>query len=80
MDARKEIKPQPRHRLITVEPAMFLYMFGVQLTSVVEQELFISKACTVNHNMTKEICESLRDYPVTHESVHVCHAKYGKLL
>ncbi|XP_055300087.1 proton-coupled folate transporter [Sitodiplosis mosellana] len=52
-------------RYITVEPTMFLYMFAFQLTSVVEQDLFVKKACLVNHNFTEEICDNLKNYTDT---------------
>lgn len=50
------------YRKITVEPTMFLYMLAFQLTSVIEQALFINKACRVNHNYTAEICDNLTKY------------------
>lgn len=51
---------------ITVEPTMFLYMFAFQLTSVVEQDLFVRKACLVNHNFTEKICDNLKNYTDTY--------------
>ena len=58
---------------ITVEPTMFLYMFAFQLTSVVEQDLFVRKACLVNHNLTEEICDNLKNYTDTfYKEVQVC--------
>lgn len=44
---------------VTVEPTMFLYMLAFMLTSVVEQAFFLDKACRVNHNYTKEICDGI---------------------
>lgn len=38
---------------------MFLYMFAFQITSVIEQELFLQKACRVNLNYSIEICDDL---------------------
>lgn len=60
-------------RYITVEPTMFLYMFAFQLTSVVEQELFVRKTCIANFNFTQEICDNLSDkkYKNYSELVHV---------
>lgn len=46
-------------RYITVEPGMFLYMFAFQLTTVIEQELFVMKTCLSNLNFTHEICDNL---------------------
>lgn len=44
---------------IGVEPVMFLYMSAFMLTSVVEEAFFVHKACTVNLNYSKEICDNL---------------------
>lgn len=44
---------------VTVEPTMFFYMFAFQITSVIEQELFVQKACRVNLNYSAEICDDL---------------------
>lgn len=49
------------YRYITVEPAMFLYMFAFMLTTVIEQELFVMKTCLANLNYTHEICDNLKD-------------------
>lgn len=38
---------------------MILYMMAFMTTSVVEQALFVDKACRVNHNYTKEICDDI---------------------
>lgn len=38
---------------------MFLYMLAFMLTSVVEQALYIEKACIANHGYSKEICDNL---------------------
>lgn len=66
-------------RCITVEPTMFLYMFAFQLTSVIEQELFVRKACLANHNFTEEICDNLKNYTDKHKEVQVCkHRKNYK--
>lgn len=47
------------YRYVSVEPAMFLYMFAFQLTTVIEQELFVVKSCLSNLNYTHEICDNL---------------------
>jgi len=38
---------------------MFLYMFAFMITSVVEQNFFLQKACRVNNNFTAEICDNI---------------------
>lgn len=38
---------------------MFLYMFAFMITSVVEQDFFVQKACRVNNNFTDEICSNI---------------------
>lgn len=60
-------------RYVTVEPTMFLYMFAFQLTTVIEQDLFVKKACLANHNFTKEICDNLKNYTDISKEVQVCN-------
>ncbi|XP_065159331.1 probable peptidoglycan muropeptide transporter SLC46 [Atheta coriaria] len=55
----KCIRVRKLFSLITVEPTMILYMMAFMTTSVVEQALFVDKACRVNHNYTKEICDDI---------------------
>ncbi|XP_031621409.1 thymic stromal cotransporter homolog [Contarinia nasturtii] len=55
-------------RYITVEPMMFLYMFAFQLTTVIEQELFVRKACMVNHGVEAKICDNLKNE--TYNNIH----------
>ncbi|XP_031621647.1 thymic stromal cotransporter homolog [Contarinia nasturtii] len=62
---------QPWYQCITVEPMMFLYMFAFVLTSVVEQELFVRKACLVNHGIQMEICNNLTNYIDLHKEVQI---------
>lgn len=58
-------------RYITVEPTMFLYMFAFQLTSVVEQDLFVKKACLANLNYTADICYNLSNHTEINKEVQV---------
>ncbi|XP_017956090.1 proton-coupled folate transporter isoform X1 [Drosophila navojoa] len=46
-------------RNISVEPTMFLYMFAFMITSVVEQNFFLQKACRVNNNLSDDICTNI---------------------
>ncbi|XP_017842256.1 proton-coupled folate transporter [Drosophila busckii] len=46
-------------RNISVEPTMFLYMFAFMITSVVEQNFFLQKACLVNNNLSIAICQNI---------------------
>ncbi|KAK5641306.1 hypothetical protein RI129_009853 [Pyrocoelia pectoralis] len=48
-------------KLITVEPSMVLYMMAFMTTSIVEQAFFVEKACRVNHNYNKSICDNIAD-------------------
>lgn len=48
-------------KLITVEPSMVLYMMAFMTTSIVEQAFFVDKACRVNHNYNKSICDNIAD-------------------
>lgn len=59
MDENGDAVRRSWFRYVTVEPGMFLYMFAFQLTSVVEQELFVMKSCLSNLNYTHEICDNL---------------------
>lgn len=60
MDENSNTVRRSWFRYITVEPAMFLYMFAFMLTTVIEQELFVMKACLSNLNYTHEICDNLK--------------------
>ena len=50
---------QPWYKNISVEPILFLYMFAFMLTNVVEQDLFLQKACLVNKNYSNEIFNNI---------------------
>ncbi|XP_036336698.1 proton-coupled folate transporter isoform X2 [Rhagoletis pomonella] len=50
----------PWYKKISVEPTMFLYMFAFMITSVVEQDFFVQKACRVNNNFSDEICSNIK--------------------
>ncbi|KAF7987222.1 hypothetical protein HCN44_010415 [Aphidius gifuensis] len=45
-------------KYITVEPTMWLYMMAFMSTTVIEQSLFIYKACRVDHGLSEEICRN----------------------
>lgn len=62
---------QKWYQYITVEPIMFLYMFAFQLTSVIEQDFFVKKACRANLNYTDDICNNLNAHNTSKEAVHV---------
>ncbi|XP_075159942.1 lysosomal proton-coupled steroid conjugate and bile acid symporter SLC46A3 isoform X2 [Haematobia irritans] len=51
----------PWYKDISVEPTMFLYMFAFMITSVVEQDFFLQKACRVNKNYPDEICDHIKE-------------------
>lgn len=67
---------------------MFLYMFAFQLTSVVEQDLFVKKACLANLNYTADICYNLSNHTEINKEVQVsfllqnaiCYNIHGVLL
>ncbi|XP_017786230.1 PREDICTED: proton-coupled folate transporter [Nicrophorus vespilloides] len=63
-------------RLISVEPTMMLYMMAFMLTSVVEQALFVDKACRSNHNFTAEICDNLNAYEDQKKIVQVTVSEF----
>lgn len=39
---------------------MWLYMMAFMITSVVEQDFFINKACRVDHDLSEETCANLK--------------------
>lgn len=63
----------PWYALITVEPVVFLYRFAIELTEVVQQDLFIKKSCYVKHNYTESICENLKEFPDIYMRIQVRH-------
>lgn len=65
---------------VTVEPTMFFYMFAFQLTSVIEQELFVQKACRVNLNHSAKICDHLSNQNNTDISKEVQVSAKGIVL
>lgn len=64
------------YHIITVEPAMTLYMLAFMLTTVIEQAFFVRRACMVNHNYTAEICDNLKDYPDIKNEVQITVSKF----
>lgn len=65
-EIKDEIKEEifykhPWYKNISVEPVLFLYMFAFMITSVVEQDLFLQKACHVNKNYSNEICSNIKN-------------------
>lgn len=38
---------------------------------VIEQGLFVRKACLGNHGFELEICDNLKNYPAQHKEVQV---------
>lgn len=52
---------------------MFLYMLAFMLTSVIEQAFFLDKACIVNHNYTREICDGISTNDELKREVQVKH-------
>ncbi|XP_037940194.1 proton-coupled folate transporter [Teleopsis dalmanni] len=68
----------PWYKKISVEPTMFLYMFAFMITSVVEHDFFLQKACRVNNNFSDEICSNIRadEYKEYKEKVQVTTAKF----
>jgi len=43
---------------LTVEPVAFLYFAAILVQSIVVQNLFLKKACSVNFNFNSSVCES----------------------
>lgn len=47
---------------ITIEPMMFAHMFAMSTTSVVLQNLYIQRICTITLEHPDEICENLGNH------------------
>ncbi|XP_015188482.1 PREDICTED: proton-coupled folate transporter [Polistes dominula] len=63
-------------RLISVEPTMWLYMMAFMITSVVEQDFFIYKACRVDHNLSAEICADLKSNKTLKTEVQITVSEF----
>lgn len=48
-------------RSITVEPVLFAYMFAFMLTSVVEQNFYVDRACRAHLNLSDWVCSHIND-------------------
>ncbi|XP_034240532.1 proton-coupled folate transporter-like isoform X1 [Thrips palmi] len=48
-------------RCVTVEPVLFSYMFAFMLTSVVEQDFYVDRACRAHLNLSDYVCSHIRD-------------------
>merc|ERR1719186_2005147 len=46
-----------------LEPACFLYTFATGFHSVIMTNLIMDKACRVNFNYTKQVCDNINHYP-----------------
>ncbi|KAF7400515.1 hypothetical protein HZH66_005699 [Vespula vulgaris] len=63
-------------RYISVEPTMWLYMMAFMITSVVEQDFFINKACRVDHDLSEETCANLKANETLNTEVQVTVSKF----
>ncbi|KAI4501384.1 hypothetical protein M0802_003757 [Mischocyttarus mexicanus] len=57
-------------KLISVEPTMWFYMMAFMITSVVEEDFFLYKACRVDHNLSAETCANLKSNMTLKTEVH----------
>ncbi|XP_035722259.1 proton-coupled folate transporter-like isoform X3 [Vespa mandarinia] len=63
-------------RHISVEPTMWLYMMAFMVTSVVEQDFFIYKACRVNHGLSEETCVNLKTNKTLNAEVQITVSEF----
>ncbi|XP_014292821.1 probable peptidoglycan muropeptide transporter SLC46 isoform X2 [Halyomorpha halys] len=66
-----EYKIRHRFPVIGVEPVMFLYMAAFMTTTVVEEQFFVYKACSVNLGYPKNICHHINEKIYTNYSTQV---------
>ncbi|XP_042895381.1 proton-coupled folate transporter isoform X1 [Parasteatoda tepidariorum] len=49
---------------LTIEPAMFLFMFGFMINMSCLSNLIMDKACLYYYNYTEELCNNISFYPI----------------
>ena len=47
---------------ITVEPVVIFYCLVVALSGIPGEEMYVKKACLVNLNHTKEVCDNIYEH------------------
>ncbi|XP_046817766.1 proton-coupled folate transporter isoform X3 [Vespa crabro] len=63
-------------RHVSVEPTMWLYMMAFMVTSVVEQDFFIYKACRVDHDLSEETCVNLKTNKTLNAEVQISVSEF----
>ncbi|XP_047351898.1 proton-coupled folate transporter isoform X1 [Vespa velutina] len=63
-------------RNVSVEPTMWLYMMAFMVTSVVEQDFFIYKACRVDHDLSEETCVNLKTNKTLNAEVQITVSEF----
>lgn len=76
IERQENAKVKNRFPLIGVEPVMFLYMGTYMMTSVVGEQFFLFKACSVNLGFPKNICDHIMDKANQNYSKQVQVLKY----
>ena len=49
------------YKQVTVEPVVMLFCLNLGLTGISSQDLYLQKACRVNLNISREICDNLHN-------------------
>ena len=50
------------YKRITVEPVLMLFCLNLGLTGISTQDLYLQKACRVNLNISRDICDNLQNH------------------
>ena len=48
---------------MTVEPVVLLFCINLGLTGISTLDLYLQKACRVNLNISRDICDHLQSHP-----------------
>ncbi|CAL8108953.1 unnamed protein product [Orchesella dallaii] len=71
----EEISCMELLKSVTVEPMMFLHMFGMSCTSVILQNLYIQRICKISLNYT-EVCDHLAEHPAIEQNIDEIASKF----
>ena len=50
------------YKQVTVEPVVILFSLNLGLTGITTQDLYLQKACRVNLNISRDICDNIHNH------------------